>query len=129
MKEVNLPSGSILRIHEASFEEALELNDVFLEELRSVNFSFKNEISSMITAAVLAVAPSKKFRASLFKCMERCIYEGATMNKEFWKSDKIKREDFYSVCHSVGEENLRPFGNDLYSLYVSIASKLANPQE
>lgn len=129
MKEVNLPSGAVIRIDEAPFEDALELNDIFLEELRSVNFSVKNEIGSMLAAAVLAVAPSKKFRAAVLKCMERCLYDGATMNKEFWKAGKIKREDFYSACHSVSEENLRPFENDLYSLYVSIVSKFASPQE
>lgn len=125
MVEVSLPSGAQLRIDEAPFEDALELHNVILEELRQVDFSVQQEIASLMKSAICAVIPSKRVRSAIEKCMARAMYNGARIDSDLWKSGKGKREDYIPACVAIAAENIRPFAKSLYAEFSSIAAKLS----
>ncbi len=128
MIEVTLPSGTILEISEAPFEDCLALHDVVLEELRVMKFSFNAETGAMIAEALMILAPSKKVRAAIEKCMTRSMCAGVQMKMGFWKGEHVKREDYLPAMRAVAEENIRPFMQSLVAEYISIGSKLVNYQ-
>jgi hypothetical protein len=126
--EVTLPSGTILEISEAPFEDCLALHDVVLEELRVMKFSFNAETGSMLAEALMILAPSKKVRAAIEKCMARSLCAGVQMKAGFWKGEHVKREDYLPAMRAVAEENIRPFMQSLVAEYISIGSKITGFQ-
>ena len=93
---------------------------------------------------ILALASSRKVKAALFACAESAVYrqDGTESSSIQFKvgapgygvfdnplcMDKA-REDFYDICKGIAEENLRPFGKALLSMFMAHMGNSASTQK
>lgn len=99
---------------------------------------------NIIVDKILAVATSKEFKAALFACAEKAIYrpDGTESSSIQFKLGTPgygifdnptcmtqAREDFYDICKAIAEENLRPFGKALFSMFMAHVAERANTQK
>lgn len=97
----------------------------------------------------LALGASKEFKAAVFKCAERAVYrfDGSLASSIQFKFGTpgygvfddprcrdTSRGDFYAIVKAVVEENLRPFGAALLSMFAahmvaSAASQKSNTDQ
>lgn len=93
---------------------------------------------------VLAVIGSPRVKACLFACAEKAVYypngseESAVPFKLGTPGYGVfdnpsclsrAREDFYDICRAIAEENLRPFGKALFSMFMGHVGKRADSRE
>ena len=99
---------------------------------------------NVIVDKILALATSGQFKIALFACAETAVYRpdgtesssiqfkmGTPGYGVFDNPDCMiqAREDFYEICRAVVEENLRPFGKALFSMFMAHMGKSANTQK
>lgn len=96
-----------------------------------------------IVDRVLAVAGSKRVKTAIFSCSARALYmpdgtEASTVTFDpavpgYGVFDNPSclaqaREDFYDIAKAIVEENLRPFGKALFSMFTDLVeSSAASP--
>lgn len=120
MKEIDLPSGALLKITPASFSEAKALYQAVLEEIKGIEISSKEDLTSVFKNFACIAFSSKKIEQCLEVCFKRCLYN---CGKGDFKIDKDtfepieNRVDYMSVCVEVAKENLMPFMKSLYAEY------------
>lgn len=99
-------------------------------------------ILSVLARKALEVGGSKELEDAIFACMEKCIYRpDENLNFQFKVGapgygvfdqpscrDRA-RGDYYEICMAVVEENLRPFGQALFSMFMAHAGKRADTRE
>lgn len=98
---------------------------------------------NIIVDKVLAVAGSQRVKACIFACSEKAVYmpDGTEVSSvQFdprvpgygvFDNPKIltrAREDFYDICKAIAEENLRPFGKALFSMFMAHVESSADNQ-
>ncbi len=98
---------------------------------------------NVIVDKLLGVISSKEVKDALFACAEHAVYmptgdmESAIQfcvgAPGYGVFDNPKcmtqaREDFYEICRAIGEENLRPFGKALFSLFTALVGSSADIQ-
>lgn len=125
MREVKLPSGTVLRVQAAEFGDAWTLWQVFLEELKGLKIDSTMEMDYNFLKDIFCSGfSSKKFEAALKKCMQPCIYgEQRIVNYDMFEPLEA-RQDFMQVCFEVAAENVRPFTKSLYAEYATIIAKI-----
>jgi hypothetical protein len=94
-----------------------------------------------IVDKVIAVATSKAFKDALFACAESAVYRPdgteatsirfalGTPGYGVFDNPACRvqaREDFYDICKAIAEENLRPFGKALFSMFMAHVGKRAD---
>lgn len=125
-REVKLPSGALLKIDAATFEESKDLHQALLREVAHI------PINASATGGVDLVNPVKQVvciglsspvvEACLWKCLAHCTYSpegnsvGSKITKDTFKS-LTAREDYIDVCLEVALENLLPFVKALYARF------------
>lgn len=112
MKEVQLPSGSILEIKDTPFAESKALYQSILEELRGVKLNAQLDHIDFIKDMLCMGFSSKKVEVALNVCLQRCLYNGLKIDKDTFEPVKA-REDYSKIYISVIEENITPFLNGL----------------
>ncbi len=127
-----LPSGAKLVITTAPFADASALLDAILKELRGMRFGgnadidpanpggvFKDPSSFMAGVdRLLTVATSDEVKTALFKCCERCSYEGMKVTRALFDDPKYgdqAREDYFTLAAKVVEVNCKPFFKQTFS--------------
>lgn len=114
-----------LKVTEASFEDAMELQDAVAEALaeKDINLStdlFNGEVDSKtlgsVLKMVLGVARNKRLRAALFSCSERSVYKNQKVNEEFFEPVK-NRALYYPIMIEVLKVNLGPFFGSLSGMF------------
>ncbi len=99
---------------------------------------------NVIVDKILAVATSREFKAALFSCAEKAVYrpDGSEASSIQFRLGTPgygvfdnpvcmtqAREDFYDICKAVAEENLRPFGKALFSMFMAHVGSSADTQK
>lgn len=120
MREVTLPSGAILKMNLAPFKVSKSLYQAVLEECKDIKLSFDTPLDvNLIKDLFCTGMSSKKIEDALYKCMERCLYNGQKISEETFEDEKA-REDYMTVCIEVAKENINPFMKSLYAQYGDI---------
>lgn len=98
---------------------------------------------NIIVDKVLAVAGSARVKAAIFACSDSAVYmpDGTEMTSVQFQPgtpgygvfDNQKcltraREDFYDIAKAIAEENLRPFGKALFSMFMAHVESSADTQ-
>jgi len=98
---------------------------------------------NVIVDKILALASSKKVKAALFACAEKAVYrpDGTEASSIQFKlgapgygvfdhpQHMVRaRADFYDICKAIAEENLRPFGSALFSMFMGHVGSSADTQ-
>ena len=103
-----------------------------------------DEGMNVVVDKMLALASSRTVKAALFACAESAVYrpDGTEASSIQFKVGTPgygvfdnpacmdnAREDFYDICKAIAEENLRPFGKALLSMFVAhMGSSASTPK-
>lgn len=124
MTEVKLPSGAVLKITLAPFEDSRGLYQTLLEELKYLKLDMNAEIDGNLLKDIFCSGfSSKKVEAALWKCMLRATYNDAKISIDTFEPAEA-REDYLTVCFEVAKENIMPFTKSLYAKYSQVLEKL-----
>lgn len=115
-KEVTLPSGKVLSITLAPFEDAKELQQALLEEVKTLSVDPTGNMADLYKDLFCAGFSSKKVEKALMKCMNRVTYDGVRIDKDTWEPEEA-RGDYMPTCVEVGKANILPFLKSLYAEY------------
>lgn len=118
MKEVNLPSGAILKITPSPFSIAKALFQALLKEIRDVEVSSKSDIASLYKDLFCIGFSAPEVEKCLWECLKRCTYNSGSGDlriDEQTFEPLERRDDYLMVCMEVGKENLLPFMKSLYA--------------
>ena len=131
MKEIKLPSGAILKIAPAPFENARALYQAVLEEAKTVAISSKDELANVYKDLFCVGFSSKKIEAALGECFKKVLYcdkrGDLKIDKDTFEPLEA-RGDYVTVCMAVAKENIDPFVKGLYAEYKALFEKVAeNP--
>lgn len=117
--EVKLPSGAILKVTPAPFEDARSLYQACLKELKPIGIAGKPDIE-MYKDLFCAGFASKEIEACLWECLKRAQYCDKQGNHKIG-ADTFEpveaREDYFTVCMEVAKVNILPFVKSLYAEY------------
>lgn len=135
MKEFTTPLGKALKIEEASFEDACELNSLICKELLdsdislslvireiALHFEGKKELreitfSDLLTIPAvleifsrvfLSLISSAAVRDKIFKCLEKSLYDQERILKERFENPET-RKDFFFIVKKCLEINILCF--------------------
>lgn len=125
---MKLPSGAELLITLAPYEDAINLQDAILAEVRGVAFDPKAEVDVNFRKDMFCVLmSSKKIRDALKPCMARATYNGMKIDQDTFEP-KHTRQDYITVCMEVAKENVLPFLASLFAEFSPIVEMLkSNP--
>jgi len=128
MIEAKMPSGAILKITPAPFEDAKALCEAFFEELKAMKLDPYVDVDvNFYKDIVMAAMSSKRFEKALQKCMERAIYgDDQLLAKELPKIFEPidNRQDYYFACYEVAQVNITPFMKGLYAEWSRVLAML-----
>lgn len=113
MKEVNLPSGAVLKLQVAPFADAKALYQAVLEEVKNVKKVDVDWASIFIELSCVGFS-SKKIESALEQCFKRCLYDDKKIDKDTFEPVD-SRQDYVVVCLAVAKENIMPFMKGLYA--------------
>ncbi len=121
LKEVQLPSGAVLKVAPAPFAIARDLYQAILREMRGVTFATDGEVGGWIKDLFCASFSSKEIERILQECMKRCLYNDSKFTDQTFEPIEA-REDYVKVLAQVTMENVLPFMKSLFAEYsVAIA--------
>ena len=127
MREVKLPSGAILKINLAPFAESKALYQAVLSEGKGIELSIATDTVTLYKQFFCVGFSSPEIERCLWKCMERCTYNGGKGDLKI-DEDTFEpveaRDDYMSVCIEVGKENILPFMKSLYAEYKQILATM-----
>ncbi len=124
MKEVTTPSGAILKICAAPFADARALYQAFLIEFKKLKID-KNPNMFQITKDLVCIAmASALVEACAVKCMLRCLYNDAKIDRDKTFEPIEAREDYAFVYMEVVLENITPFLKNLSAQLESVSGLL-----
>ncbi len=131
MRDVQCPSGAILRISAAPFADSRELYKAILKEFKSLSVDKEMDIVKICKDVFCASFSSDEIESALNKCMIRCTYNTGNGDlkivKDSFEAEK-NREDYPFVCVEVMKENIAPFLKNLSAQFEGITSLLGmNP--
>jgi hypothetical protein len=119
MKEVKLPSGSVLKIGNIPFELANNLKKVVLKELNHLNVKTDIQVMELCKNYICMTFSSDEVEKCLWECFKKCSYDCGKgelkIDKDSFESAQA-REDFTAIQIAVAEECLFPFLKSLYAL-------------
>jgi hypothetical protein len=127
LKQVKLDSGATLGITPSPFLDAKDLYQAVLRELRGIPIKTKDELGELFKNFFVVGFSSLDVERCLWKCFERCTYDGG---KGALKIDKDTfepveaRQDYMKVCLEVARENIDPFVKSLYAEYRTLLAQM-----
>ena len=132
MREIKLPSGAILKVSPAKFEDSKALYQSVLEELKMISFNSKTELGLIYKDLFCAGFSSKKIELCLWECMKKCTYNNGKTGDLKIDQDTFEpvsaRDDYIKVCMEVAKENIDPFVKSLYAEYGTYQAMVTNAQ-
>jgi len=111
-----LSSGAVLEFDLAPFLEAEELFQVFTGELKPIKLEKDTHVVTMYKDAIFTLMSSKNFRAAIWVCLKRALYNGQRVTEKTFEPQSA-REDYLACLYEVAKENLAPFTKDLYARF------------
>ena len=127
MKEIKLPSGAVLKIQLAPFSDAKALYQAVLEEIKLIEISSKEDLTSVFKNLACVGFSSKKIEQCLEVCFKKCLYNSGKGDLKIDKDtfEPIEnRGDYLFVCVEVAKENILPFMKSLYAQYLQFLAIL-----
>lgn len=119
-KEFKMPSGAMLRITIAPFEDARALYQSILDEVKALRLDPKSEIDVNLYKDLFCIGfSSKKIESCLDKCFQRVTYNNLKVTKDTWE-DVEARQDYMQACIEVAKENILPFVKGLSAEYLTV---------
>jgi hypothetical protein len=125
MKEVQLPSGAVLKIGTIPFEDANNLKKAVMREIKGVPIKNSKETMDLYKDYLCSAFGSEEVEKALWECMKRCIYNSGLGDLKIDLStfqNVQAREDFTTVQVEVGIESLAPFGKSLWQLLLRMVA-------
>lgn len=135
MSEFTSTSGAKVHVRVAPFKDSMALKNAITKELstKGIDLStltFKDEngkdkkigdidtkeLLSPIVNSVLALDSSDEVYRAVFKCLERCTYNGEKITENTFE-DVEARGDYYEILLSCLKENIFPFFGGLRSKF------------
>lgn len=128
MREVNLPSGAILRVKPSSFPKAKALVQVVMTEGKSVNFRSEDEMNLNFKKEVFCtMLSSKVIERAVWDCFDQALYNDQKINEKTFENPETW-DDYFTLCFEVAKENINPFMKSLYAeLSPLLGLDLENP--
>lgn len=124
MDPIKLPSGTELKITPGDFESSRDLFQAVLEEGKGLKLDPMAEIDVNLFKDLFCVGfSSKKIEKSLWKCMEKCLYNEMKIQKDTFEPLDA-RQDYMTVCIEVGKANIMPFMKSLSAQYSGIFDQI-----
>lgn len=172
-REFPMPSGAVLYVSIAPYDDVMVLHDALANELRGRGVGGLDVAAvwktvqaaraaktgdeagedadaegaaglNVLADKVLALGGSREFKAAVFLCAEKAVYRPTgelASSLRFQRGvpgygvfdnpvcrDRA-REDFYAIVRGVVEENLRPFGKALFSMFGGLVENSAESQK
>lgn len=119
-REVELPSGAIMKIQVAPFKDAKNLYQVLLREFKALEFTAKTDHEVLFKNLFCAAFSSVAVEKALWECFKSCTYNTGNGEKKM-SEDTFEpveaRDDFTLACWEVGQENIAPFWKSLWREY------------
>ena len=125
MKECTTANNANLKINDATFSEAIELQRVIFEEAKKLKldigeieveqFSSVSSLLNCFKDLFLNLMTSKDFDAIVFKCLKHCTYNDIQITKNLFEDIPDVRGDYYEIIKECVEYNLAPFIKSLTS--------------
>lgn len=122
--ELILDSGAKLVITVAPFQDAHGLLKAILRSVKGTDIAnvdipdslekMRNNLQALspLIDKVLSIATSDDVEVALFKCFQRVSYNDLKITRDLLDDPKIGdqlRQDYYTICYRVIEENCKPF--------------------
>ncbi len=133
MSDVTLPSGAILHITLADFEDADALQTAILQAARAmpITADLADANIMVLKDAVIAAATSPDVKTALWKCFERSTWNSNKITKALMndpaQAEKI-RGDYYVMAWEVIKANCAPFFAQIFLKYRELLkTKAATP--
>jgi hypothetical protein len=128
MQEVSLPSGAKLSLGLTPFSVSKALYQALLEEARSVKVEFNTDLDiNLFKDLFISAATSPKVEACMWKCLERCLYNGQRITEQTFEPVET-RKDYIQVLIEVAKHNVIPFFESLRSAYDQAREKIKSSQ-
>lgn len=120
LREVKLPSGRVLKITVAPFDDSRTLYQSVLEEVKGLKLDPEAEIDVNLFKDLFCVGlSSKKIEKALWKCFERATIDDLKVNNDLFEAVE-HRDDYMAACFEVAKENIQPFTKSLFAQYAQI---------
>lgn len=121
MREVSLPSGSVLSVAAAPFAVAKALHQAVLREVKGISFKGTDDSLSFIKEFVCAGLSSQEVDKALTECLKRCLYNGLKIDADTFEPIEA-RQDYIPVVLEVVQDNIGPFVRSLFAGFAQFAS-------
>lgn len=125
MKEVELPSGAILKINQSPFEVSLALKEAIIEELKSITFGKDTDVTDAIKNLYCISFSSQKIKSALKECLKRHTYNDLKIDSQTFES-LDSRQDYETVCMEVTKAEISPFGKEGFVKFAHLAGEMIN---
>jgi hypothetical protein len=118
--ETPLPSGVVLTVNCADYENADRLFRSVMTELRNAKAdlgalaSLGEDISPLVQGGMTLLA-SKEVSDALWSCASRCLYGHEKVTRKLFEAEDA-RQDVYPLLWEVAKVNLSPFFGSLVSM-------------
>ncbi|MCK4786005.1 MAG: hypothetical protein KAV87_19770 [Desulfobacteraceae bacterium] len=144
MVSFKAPSGATVEVTLSDYATSFDLMKAVLKAMRQGGVGSKlppnlqltdiskiaqSDISSLggMADVIIDVITSPEVDTLIFKCMERCIYDGEKVCKGTFEKE-TRRGDFLFVAYEVGKININPFLSHLLSgLKTAFQAKSSTP--
>lgn len=120
MDDITLPSGAVLHITLADFEDADALQTALIKSGRDlpITADIANADVMVLKDAIITAATSPEVKVALFKCFERSTWNNQKINKALLNdpahAEQI-RGDYYFMAWEVIKANCSPFFVPIFS--------------
>lgn len=126
--DINLPSGSKLKITVSPFVTARALYQAILEEAKNLKLDPNAEIDVNLRKDLFCLAlSSQKIQVCLDKCMERVTYNGIKISADTFEP-VAARDDYLLACFEVAKANISPFMKSLFAQFAPFLGSLGKAQ-
>ncbi len=120
MREVELPSGAVLKVQPSTFANSKALYQAMLTVLHDVKVELAPNAADLIKDVFCRGFSSKPIESALWKCFPSCLYGLSKISEETFEPVEA-RGDYTKVCMEVARENVDPFFKSLYAEWLALA--------
>lgn len=126
-KKVDLPSGAKLAITVSPFAISRALYQAVAEEMKGLKLDPKAEVDVNLKKDLFCtLIASKKIETTLEECFKRCTYNDRKIDGDTFEPVEA-RDDYFTVCVEVAQENIKPFMKSLYAEFAVLLGMLDRP--
>ena len=125
IREIQLPSGSVLKVQPATFSESKNLYQAVLRDAKHLQFDAETEIGlSFLKDMFCTALSSNEIEKALEPCLKKALYNDLAISVKTFEPVEA-RQDYIQVMFEVAKENILPFlPKDIYAKLSEVAKKL-----